>query len=76
MRLLINGRDREFPELDPNPGLPRLLELLQLKSDRVAIELNGAIVARATWNETQLHTDDKLEIVQFVGGGSTGVLGT
>lgn len=69
MKLLINGRERVFPELDQNASLPHLLEVLQLKSDRVAIERNGEIVARATWNETQLREGDKLEIVQFVGGG-------
>jgi len=69
MKLHINGREREFAELDLDPRLPHLLELLQLKSDRVAVEHNGAIVARSAWDETSLCAEDKLEIVQFVGGG-------
>ncbi len=69
MKLLINGRDREFVELDQNPRLTHLIELLQLKSDRVAVEHNGVIVVRATWPETLLQAGDKLEMVQFVGGG-------
>jgi thiamine biosynthesis protein ThiS len=69
MKLSINGRDREFPELDTDSSLPHLVELLQLKADRVAIERNGDIVPRATWTRIQLENGDKLEVVQFVGGG-------
>lgn len=69
MKLSINGRDREFSELDSDPNLHHLTELLQLKADRVAIERNGEIVSRANWPQTQLQNGDKLEVVQFVGGG-------
>jgi thiamine biosynthesis protein ThiS len=69
MKLTINGREREFPELESAPGLHRLIDLLQLKADRVAVERNGDIVPRATWAEVRLEEGDKLEVVQFVGGG-------
>ena len=69
MKLTINGRDREFSELDSNPKLLQLIELLQLKPDRVAIERNGEIVPRGTWSQVSLDDGDKLEVVQFVGGG-------
>ncbi|MGH9615226.1 MAG: sulfur carrier protein ThiS [Acidobacteriaceae bacterium] len=69
MNLIVNGRDREFPELDSDPKLPHFIELLQLKADRVAIERNGNIVPRANWPQVALENGDKLEVVQFVGGG-------
>ena len=69
MKLIINGRDREFPELDSDSKLHRLIELLQLKADRVAVERNGNIVPRANWVQISLEDGDKLEVVQFVGGG-------
>lgn len=69
MKLTINGREREFPELELDPSLHHLIELLQLKADRVAVERNGDIVARATWEDVRLQNGDKLEVVQFVGGG-------
>ncbi len=69
MNLTINGRDREFPELGPDSCLHHLIEALQLKADRVAVERNGDIVARATWADVRLEDGDKLEVVQFVGGG-------
>ncbi|MGB8481660.1 MAG: sulfur carrier protein ThiS [Acidobacteriaceae bacterium] len=69
MKLTINGREREFQELQSNCTLQHLVELLQLKADRVAVERNGDIVPRATWVEVYLEDGDKLEVVQFVGGG-------
>jgi thiamine biosynthesis protein ThiS len=41
-----------------------------MKPDRVAIELNREIVPRDQWPQTPLHEGDRLEIVQFVGGGT------
>jgi sulfur carrier protein len=69
VKLTINGRDRDFPELELDSRLYHLVELLQLKADRVAVERNGDIVPRATWSEVRLEDGDKLEVVQFVGGG-------
>lgn len=69
MKLSINGQDRELPELDAHPTLARLVELLQMKPDRIAVERNGDLVSRSTWEQVALASGDKLEIVQFVGGG-------
>lgn len=69
MKVIINGREQAFPELQSDSSLYRLIELLQLKADRVAVERNGDIVPRATWTEVRLQDGDKLEVVQFVGGG-------
>lgn len=70
MKLTVNGREREFPELQPNAMLQHLIEALQLKPDRVAVERNGDIVPRSSWTEVGLQEGDRLEVVQFVGGGS------
>ena len=69
MKLFINGQEREFVELESEPALVRLVSLLQMKADRIAIERNGEIVPRAAWDRVALQSGDKLEIVQFVGGG-------
>jgi thiamine biosynthesis protein ThiS len=45
------------------------LEQLGLNSGRVAIEYNLQILPRAKWEATLLAAGDRLEIVQFVGGG-------
>ena len=69
MKLTINGREREFPEMQSDSTLHHLVEVLQLKADRVAVERNGDIVPRTSWAEVSLQDGDKLEVVQFVGGG-------
>jgi thiamine biosynthesis protein ThiS len=67
MTLHINGEARDFP----SPlSLASLLEQLGMKQDRVAVELNREIVSRQQWAATNLSDGDRLEIVQFVGGGS------
>jgi len=70
MNVIINGQERQFPELATDANLGQLIDILGFKGDRVAVEHNGAIVARATWDNAQVHSGDKLEIVHFVGGGS------
>jgi sulfur carrier protein len=70
MRLEINGEARTF--VDPPSQsftLALLIESLNMKPDRVAIELNREIAPRDTWPQTILKDGDLLEIVHFVGGG-------
>ena len=66
MKLIINGEERWLENVS---SLTSLLVQLGLKADRVAVELNREIAARASWDSTQLKDGDRLEIVQFVGGG-------
>jgi sulfur carrier protein len=71
MKLHINGEERTFSA--PSDGGPftlaALIEALDMKSDRVAVELNREIAPRDRWRETLLKEGDRLEIVHFVGGG-------
>jgi len=65
----LNGQTRKLDSIaDPSP-LDVVIAALELKSDRVAVELNGDIVRRSAWAETAVRNGDKLEIVHFVGGG-------
>lgn len=66
MKLQINGEERELAD---GLTLAALLEQLGMKADRVAVELNRDIVHRELWPQTHLQPGDRLEIVQFVGGG-------
>ncbi|HKN62275.1 MAG TPA: sulfur carrier protein ThiS [Candidatus Acidoferrales bacterium] len=66
MTVTINGERREVPE---GLNVPALLEHLEIKSERVAIERNLDILPRARWSETQVQPNDTFEIVHFVGGG-------
>ena len=75
MKLQING---EEAVVEAAPGqatltLAALIETLNMKSDRVAVELNREIIPRDRWPETPLKENDRLEIVHFVGGGAGSV---
>jgi len=65
MNLIINGTPRDHRETT----LAELLAALQLDANRVAVEINHQIVARDAFATTLLQENDRLEIVQFVGGG-------
>lgn len=71
MQLIINGRERDFPALSPESTISDLLAALDLKTDRVALEHNGAIVHRDAWPSAAIRSGDKFEIVHFVGGGNS-----
>ena len=62
----VNG---EKQELLVGTTVGQLLEQLGLNPARVAIEYNLTILPKGKWELTRLAAGDKLEIVQFVGGG-------
>ncbi len=68
----LNGESQEVPE---GLTVATLLARLQLPGDRVAVERNLEILPRDCWSETPLQPGDRLEVVQFVGGGSPSLVG-
>lgn len=66
MRLVLNGAERETPDL---ANLAELSAWLGLPDFGSAIELNGAVVPRRLHPDTPLRAGDRLEIVRLVGGG-------
>ena len=50
-------------------NLKKLLKLLRKDNNKVAIELNGEIANKKKYNKFFLKQKDKVEIVQFIGGG-------
>lgn len=66
MRIEVNGEPREVA---PGTTVLGLLEELGLTGVLVAVERNRDIVPRAEHARTAVADGDRLEIVQFVGGG-------
>jgi sulfur carrier protein len=65
----LNGQARALENMaDPSP-LDAVIAALELKADRIAVELNGEIVRRTAWVDASVRGGDRLEIVHFVGGG-------
>jgi thiamine biosynthesis protein ThiS len=67
VRIEINGEPRHVAD---KSYLSDLVRELSLPPERVAIELNKEVVRRADWANTLITEGDRIEIVQFVGGGS------
>jgi thiazole synthase len=67
VEISLNGSKREVPDA---LTVARLLGLLELKPEHVAVELNRGLVVRAKHAETDIAPGDELEIVTLVGGGS------
>jgi sulfur carrier protein len=65
-KVTLNGEVRNFP---PQTTLLDVVRALNLEPERVAIELNRAIVKRELWPGTSVEGGAEIEIVQFVGGG-------
>ncbi len=66
MQLTINGEERRFEDVADVAGL---VQALGLDPRKVAVERNLEIVPRSTYAAVRLAHGDRLEIVQFVGGG-------
>jgi sulfur carrier protein len=70
LTLTINGQSRTFAGLGSPVRMAEVVAEMDLKADRVAVELNGEIAPRVSWHETSVANGDRLEVVHFVGGGS------
>ncbi|MCV6613268.1 MAG: sulfur carrier protein ThiS [Amphritea sp.] len=66
MRLTVNG---ENIQLFSANNLEQLLETLNLKEKRIAVEVNREIIPRSEHGVTRLREGDRVEIVRAVGGG-------
>ena len=66
MRIEVNGESREIAPLST---VADLLRELGVQSGPVAVERNREIVPRAEHASTALSAGDRIEVVQFVGGG-------
>ena len=66
MTIIINGERKEF-KADSTIGT--LLRELDLEGKVMAAAVNMDIVKQDSWNTHKLEDGDKLELLDFVGGG-------
>lgn len=66
MIVKINGKQEK---VTPNSTLQRIITTLTQKPDHVIAEVNGNIIKKPSWHETQIQEGDTIELVSFVGGG-------
>ena len=65
MRIQVNGEPREVAAAT----ILALVEELGLDARKVAVERNLAIVPKSLHATTPIADGDRIEVVQFVGGG-------
>jgi thiamine biosynthesis protein ThiS len=70
MKLTVNGETLETSAAT----LKELLNQLSVLPGRVAVEVNLSVVKKADYPSFALKDGDVIEIVNFVGGGSSAIL--
>ncbi|GIX32963.1 MAG: sulfur carrier protein ThiS [Lysobacterales bacterium] len=66
MQVMLNGHPRELPE---GATIQDLLAREGLLGQRIAVELNFAVVPKSAYAERRLFPGDRIEIVHALGGG-------
>ena len=65
-KIQLNG---DLYEVNNGCNLNELLNKLKIKKNKIAVEVNGEIVAKNKYLTLILNNNDKIEIVHFIGGG-------
>ena len=66
--LKINGTEKTFDEGLP-PTLGELLSKLEIDAATVVAEIDGNIIERQNFTQTELKEGMAIELIRFVGGG-------
>ncbi len=66
--LKINGQEKSFDQ-----GLPatlgKLLDKMKIEAATVVAEIDGQIIERTSYAQTELKEGQSIELIRFVGGG-------
>lgn len=66
MNIIVNGEDKTF---DEGISLFGIIDLLQIEEKVMAAAVNMEVVKKDNWNSFIPKEGDKIELLQFVGGG-------
>ena len=66
IQVFINGKKKEFYY---NNNIISLLNFLEIDGNGIAIEINLIVIPKSQYKNTIIKNNDKIEIVQFIGGG-------
>ena len=65
-KIQLNGKKIKIQR---NLSIKDLIKKYRLKENKIAIELNGTILPKDHYKNKKIKNNDKIEIVQFIGGG-------
>ena len=69
MKITINGENQAIDA--DTITVKKLLEIKKVKDpEMVSVQLNGNFVKREIFAETQVHENDEIDFLYFMGGGS------
>jgi sulfur carrier protein len=68
VNLIVNGEPRELP---PGATVAGVIELLDVAPGArgVAVAVDGEVIARSRWTETELHEGSTMEVLAAIQGG-------
>lgn len=66
MPITLNGKPHE---LTGTPTVSEFIKTLSIKANQIAVAVNGEVVRRQDWPQTQVRDGDVVEVVRAVGGG-------
>jgi len=66
MKIIVNGQEKEFQD---GSTLEKILKELSLEGKVMAAAVNMNIVKQDSWSGHIVNDGDKLELLDFVGGG-------
>ncbi len=64
-KIQLNGKKLK---VRMNSNVKDLLKKYRLNEGKIAIELNGTILPKQQYKKRKIKNNDKIEIVQFIGG--------
>ena len=67
MKIVVNGEAQEVQEA---LTVQDLLQSMDIRTERVAVEINLKILDRSDFPVWNLRDGDKVEILSFIGGGT------
>ncbi len=68
IKIHVNGEVRAWRS---GASVADLLQDLEIRTERVAVELNLEILDRPAFGQRLLKDGDRIEILSFIGGGAT-----
>ena len=66
MEIIINGETKSY---DREMTVVKLLEVLDIPTNGIAVEINKEIIPRSKHSDVIVKNNDVVEIVRMVGGG-------
>ena len=66
MQIVLNGKKFTINEKDT---INILLKKIDIKSSKVAIEVNKVVIPKEKYRDFKFKKNDKVEVVTFIGGG-------